>query len=252
MSRKRGFTLIELLVVIAIIALLLSIVMPALKRAKESAIRLSCASGMRQAGMAMHAYATIYDNVLPVPEKSSIGSWLFDFPQVGSEFIHQEYKTIDMMYCPANSRKEFSSDELLDYYESHMDESESGWAVTDYFWLMTFGESWRQDYRYPRDSHYPNKQMFLDRLDSKNSGSQPLVVDIVFTQDPENAPFQDFTDITSGATLNGELLIFRSNHTRGIEALGGNTLYADGSTKWVNFSEMFLNYEGWGPTLFYW
>ena len=252
MLRKKGFTLIELLVVIAIIALLLSIVMPALKKAKESAVRLSCASSIRQAGMAMHAYATIYDNFLPIPEEATIGSWLFDFPEVGSEFIHQEYETIEMMYCPANNRKDRSSDELMDYYESHMQENDTGWAVTDYFWLMTFGVSWREDYKYPQESNYPDRQMFLEKFDSRNSGGQPLITDLVWTQDSENAPVRDFTYITSGATLNGELLIYRSNHIRGIEAIGGNTLYADGSTKWVDYSKMFLNYEGWGPTLFYW
>ena len=47
-----GFTLIELLVVISIIALLLSILMPALSRVKEQGRRVVCASEVRQAGLA--------------------------------------------------------------------------------------------------------------------------------------------------------------------------------------------------------
>jgi len=60
MVRKKGFTLIELLVVISIIAMLLAILMPSLQKVKEQAKNITCASQLRQQGIAFVSYSTDY------------------------------------------------------------------------------------------------------------------------------------------------------------------------------------------------
>ena len=58
--KRRGFTLIEVLVVVAIIALLISILMPSLRLARENAKRTVCLSNTRQLGIAWTMYSTDY------------------------------------------------------------------------------------------------------------------------------------------------------------------------------------------------
>jgi len=86
-SKRQGFTLIELLVVIAIIALLMSILMPALRNVREQARDSMCMQRLQQWGLMFNMYASEWDG--------GMMDWA-EYAWAGGEFI--EHAWVPMMY----------------------------------------------------------------------------------------------------------------------------------------------------------
>lgn len=100
--RSPGFTLIELLVVIAIIAVLASMLLPALSKAKESGRKAKCLNNLRNMGLALLMYAE--DNNGLIPRGNDPLWWRVLSPNLGGRTTN-DYAKVQIYLCPSYPNK---------------------------------------------------------------------------------------------------------------------------------------------------
>lgn len=139
---RHGFTLIEMLVVIAIIALLASLLLPALNKVKERARRIVCLANQRQISLSLAQYANDWNDYLPAMDLQSrmnaglnfflqiheVDNWVGLGRLIGTKLIENPKH----LYCPSQ-RSEFFS------YPDAWDDPDTGIAnsrICGYFYRI--------------------------------------------------------------------------------------------------------------------
>ena len=256
---KKGFTLIELLVVIAIIALLLSIVMPALGRAKIFAQKIICGNNLKQQGLGTILYSNSNDTYVPT---SGLGPWLWDMSFWATNELsrHAGFSDSKTFFCPANKIKQaedarfwqFSMIGAGPYPNSVPIRDETALTATQqraYYRVLP--------YLYLFDKYGTDgvsilnanlvsgeKANWIRKLSNvKAAGSKKMILDVIIS----NQNTWNFFNITAGGivTLSGGTLVDNSNHpsrqkiyngtNQGPKPEGANIVFADGHVEWVDF-----------------
>jgi len=245
----RAFTLIELLVVIGIIALLISILLPALVRARAQANDVACASNIRQIAIALRIYATENHDLLPpieCPDPSGIVTWQVpiwqyvvgrplpttDFTGGGS----YSYLAHTVFECPVarNSRVHTGTD--LDGY-STSNHLQNGYAMN----ATTFGTNGGSLSTSSNASKWPNTTLLTNESKMMSKVHDPSATMLLIDA---RADFVEYWDrgqsINAMDVLNdldeGGIIDARGRH--GKLGTSWNVGFFDGSVRLMQFHEI--------------
>ena len=225
---RSAFSLVELLVVVAILALLISILMPVLGRAKELTRRAVCATQLHNVAQAQGAYASESRNMLP-SMKGCAGNWLWDV----NKDVVQAYLNCGLvkenLYCPSNPQ--------LLHDDFWLDGVFDGYIVSGYCWIV-------------RQPAPPAGSGAL-------AGGPPLLNNCTWVTNNNSRPSDPvvFDPVVLATWYNTWVWFGHRNagstpHMEGDTPAGGNILTVDGHAFWRDFREMTLNAR-LGPDTFW-
>ena len=251
--KRKAFTLIELLVVISIIALLVSILMPALGKARDQARRTVCSSNMRSNVLALRLYSDQNNDRLPL--QSPAGYWPWDVSYWTTDIILKSGSDPEIFYCPSNKTMSYENDHNWRFSEldgtpqvtittpepSGIETRKNLYRVTTYFWMMentnvfTADPSRNEDPgKMQIDTIFPKREWIYNLSKVKNPVEVELVADCCMRVNET----KNYTEIPGG-TLTNWGIYDTSNHVKnGTDLAGGGAAYVDGHYQWRNKEEL--------------